>query len=137
MSRLQRMRIKQKKQEKIWLFKKIVLPLHSLNNKVPWMSGLVNGLQNRLRRFESARHLKSKVNRKRVHTTLFFYIIKYRTSHIASTRTLSTNPQKKMCGLFSSSVFTGTTKINERTQKICFLEILCVSLCIILKTTCP
>ena len=24
---------------------------------VPWMSGLVNGLQNRLRRFESARHL--------------------------------------------------------------------------------
>ncbi len=25
---------------------------------VPWMSGLVNGLQNRLRRFESARHLK-------------------------------------------------------------------------------
>ena len=26
---------------------------------VPWMSGLVNGLQNRLRRFESARHLAS------------------------------------------------------------------------------
>ncbi len=26
---------------------------------VPWMSGLVNGLQNRLRRFESARHLES------------------------------------------------------------------------------
>ena len=25
---------------------------------VPWMSGLVNGLQNRLRRFESARDLK-------------------------------------------------------------------------------
>ncbi len=25
---------------------------------VPWMSGLVNGLQNRLRRFESARHLQ-------------------------------------------------------------------------------
>ena len=24
---------------------------------VPWMSGLVNGLQNRVRRFESARHL--------------------------------------------------------------------------------
>lgn len=71
---------------------------------VPWMSGLVNGLQNRLRRFESARHLKSKVNRKRVHTTLFFYIIKYRTSHIASTRTLSTNPQKKMCGLFSRAL---------------------------------
>ncbi len=29
-------------------------------NKVPWMSGLVNGLQNRLRRFESARHLIAK-----------------------------------------------------------------------------
>ena len=27
---------------------------------VPWMSGLVNGLQNRLRRFESARHLKAR-----------------------------------------------------------------------------
>ncbi len=26
---------------------------------VPWMSGLVYGLQNRPRRFESARHLKS------------------------------------------------------------------------------
>ena len=25
------------------------------NNKVPWMSGLVSGLQNRVRRFESAR----------------------------------------------------------------------------------
>ena len=29
---------------------------------VPWMSGLVNGLQNRLRRFESARHLREKWN---------------------------------------------------------------------------
>lgn len=27
-------------------------------NKVPWMSGLVSGLQNRVRRFESARNLK-------------------------------------------------------------------------------
>ena len=25
---------------------------------VPWMSGLVNGLQNRLQQFESARHLQ-------------------------------------------------------------------------------
>ena len=29
-------------------------------HSVPWMSGLVNGLQNRLRRFESARHLEAK-----------------------------------------------------------------------------
>ena len=29
---------------------------------VPWMSGLVNGLQNRLRRFESARHLIKATN---------------------------------------------------------------------------
>lgn len=28
------------------------------NNKVPWMSGLVSGLQNRVRRFESARNLQ-------------------------------------------------------------------------------
>ena len=30
------------------------------NDKVPWMSGLVSGLQNRVRRFESARNLKQK-----------------------------------------------------------------------------
>ena len=30
------------------------------NNKVPWMSGLVSGLQNRVRRFESARNLNDK-----------------------------------------------------------------------------
>ncbi len=29
-------------------------------NKVPWMSGLVSGLQNRVRRFESARNLNVK-----------------------------------------------------------------------------
>ena len=28
-----------------------------VNDKVPWMSGLVSGLQNRVRRFESARNL--------------------------------------------------------------------------------
>ena len=28
------------------------------SNRVPWMSGLVSGLQNRVRRFESARNLK-------------------------------------------------------------------------------
>ena len=34
------------------------------NNKVPWMSGLVSGLQNRVRRVESARNLliTSKIN---------------------------------------------------------------------------
>ena len=34
------------------------------NNKVPWMSGLVSGLQNRVRRFEPARNLliTSKIN---------------------------------------------------------------------------
>lgn len=36
---------------------KIVVPLPSQNDMVPWMSGLVNGLQNRLRRFDSARDL--------------------------------------------------------------------------------
>ena len=36
-----------------------------IQEKVPWMSGLVNGLQNRLRRFESARHLaKRKLKKK-------------------------------------------------------------------------
>ena len=43
-------------------FTKNVLPLSSLKampfQPVPWMSGLVSGLQNRVRRFESARYLK-------------------------------------------------------------------------------
>ena len=45
-------------------FTKNVLPLSSLNaawsqsQSVPWMSGLVSGLQNHVRRFESARYLK-------------------------------------------------------------------------------
>ena len=30
------------------------------NDKVPWMSGLVSGLQNRVRRFESARNLQQR-----------------------------------------------------------------------------
>ena len=34
-----------------------LLPLHPVLKMVPWMSGLVYGLQNRPRRFESARHL--------------------------------------------------------------------------------
>ena len=39
--------------------KEKALTLHrKRENRVPWMSGLVNGLQNRLRRFESARDLK-------------------------------------------------------------------------------
>ena len=54
-----------KNQKNIWSNKKIVVPLHPQTEKryklVPWMSGLVNGLQNRLRRFESARHLHSNV----------------------------------------------------------------------------
>ena len=32
------------------------------NDKVPWMSGLVSGLQNRVRRFESARNLERQVS---------------------------------------------------------------------------
>ena len=48
------------------------------NNKVPWMSGLVSGLQNRVRRFESARNLliTSKINMQRrcvKMRTFFFY----------------------------------------------------------------
>ena len=39
-------------------FTKNVLPLSPLMQPVPWMSGLVSGLQNRVRRFESARYLK-------------------------------------------------------------------------------
>ena len=43
-------------------FTKNVLPLPSITampcQSVPWMSGLVSGLQNRVRRFESARYLK-------------------------------------------------------------------------------
>ena len=39
---------------------------------VPWMSGLVNGLQNRLQQFESARHLQKKAPRNSRCRALFF-----------------------------------------------------------------
>ena len=43
------------------------------NNKVPWMSGLVSGLQNRVRRFESARNLQKQERRCVKMRTFFFY----------------------------------------------------------------
>ena len=41
--------------------------------KVPWMSGLVNGLQNRLRRFESARHLAKRKLKEMISLSFFYY----------------------------------------------------------------
>ena len=38
--------------------------------RVPWMSGLVSGLQNRVRRFESARNLE-----RQVYVTLAFFLL--------------------------------------------------------------
>ena len=37
--------------------------LHPKNKMVPWMSGLVNGLQNRLQQIESARHLSDNLQK--------------------------------------------------------------------------
>ena len=54
---------KTKREKKICIFQIYYLSLHSQNRNVyknilvPWMSGLVSGLQNRVRRFESARTL--------------------------------------------------------------------------------
>ena len=42
---------------------------------VPWMSGLVNGLQNRLRRFESARHLWNDRNLRKEIPVFCYYTI--------------------------------------------------------------
>ena len=53
-------RFLEKNSKKSLLESKKTLTLQNFSGKpilVPWMSGLVNGLQNRLRRFESARHL--------------------------------------------------------------------------------
>ena len=50
------------------------------NDKVPWMSGLVSGLQNRVRRFESARNLqKRKWIRMKISNpfSLFSYYVLY------------------------------------------------------------
>ena len=54
---------------------KKVVPLHSQHevSMVPWMSGLVNGLQNRLRRFESARHLQRRERRDNNSVTLSLF----------------------------------------------------------------
>ncbi len=57
-STTQKEKTKRKSARQIWGIKKYTLPLQRITKKmVPWMSGLVTGLQNRLRRFESARHL--------------------------------------------------------------------------------
>ena len=54
------------------------------NNKVPWMSGLVSGLQNRVRRFESARNLQKqerirmKISNPFVFQLLTFFAVKER-----------------------------------------------------------
>lgn len=56
-----KMRRKAKKHAK--RFGRIKINAYLCNRKqamVPWMSGLVNGLQNRLQQFESARHLQRK-----------------------------------------------------------------------------
>ena len=47
---------------------------------VPWMSGLVNGLQNRLRRFESARHLRRKEKGTRNEFLLFVCVCRVDTA---------------------------------------------------------
>ena len=58
-------------------FTKNVLPLSSLKampfQPVPWMSGLVSGLQNRVRRFESARYLKEGDPKVRLGCPLAYY----------------------------------------------------------------
>ena len=48
----------------LWKNQKNSLIFALANRKmVPWMSGLVSGLQNRVRRFESARNLKKSSER--------------------------------------------------------------------------
>ena len=54
---------RKKKRRKIaadsWNFQKMYYLCNRKRERlVPWMSGLVSGLQNRVRRFESARNLK-------------------------------------------------------------------------------
>lgn len=52
------MKVNTTKKSPIYLqIQKNIVTLQAQMQLVPWMSGLVNGLQNRLRRFESARHL--------------------------------------------------------------------------------
>ena len=58
---------------KVLQVSKIVVPLQAKSRKqvlVPWMSGLVSGLQNRVRRFESARNLE-----RQVYVTLAFFLL--------------------------------------------------------------
>ena len=43
---------------------------------VPWMSGLVSGLQNRVRRFESARNLTNKSSNEAIHLRTYFFLQK-------------------------------------------------------------
>ena len=54
------------------------------NNKVPWMSGLVSGLQNRVRRFESARNLNKRLCQN-VGTTSYTNVKSYKAKLISPT----------------------------------------------------
>ena len=46
---------------------------HLQNKMVPWMSGLVTGLQNRLHPFESGRHLQKRDQ----HLLVSFFVFKF------------------------------------------------------------
>ena len=47
-----------KKYPSLFVLHKKSLTFVTANEPVPWMSGLVSGLQNHVRRFESARYLR-------------------------------------------------------------------------------
>ena len=73
----------QKKVIKIWRYKHILLPLHSHLSNGALSERLGTGLQNRLRRFDSATHLKSRKSSKIY--GIYFFIIK--SNYFAMTST--------------------------------------------------
>ena len=88
-------RIIRKKQEKIWWNKIKAVPLHSLiRNDVATLQGVLterlgNGLQNRVERFDSARHLFRKKGNSFIWISFFFVYIPLTsepTNPVCSTR---------------------------------------------------
>ena len=78
---------------------------------VPWMSGLVNGLQNRLQQFESARHLhRGKLLLELPSVSLAF-------PHQPSSAGVSKR-QKKAKNLLSSSFFLTFASTNVSSTKV-------------------
>ena len=94
---------------------KLYLPLQTQSGTmcflVPWMSGLVSGLQNRVRRFESARYLNKSPNSRRLiflyaHKIIIMadnYLEKKMEQHASCSAAVSNKPKNSLVNLLTKN----------------------------------